>query len=101
MDTSKKCTGGVLQQPAPPITVTISQVSLSTMNLLPVAYTSHKLTPTQQRYNAQEREALAIAQALQRLRNLNSNRSRKSGRHKKVKSITSRNAKICRYPRAL
>ncbi|KAI1000484.1 hypothetical protein K3495_g7710 [Podosphaera aphanis] len=34
-------------------------------HLNPVAYTSRKLNPTQQRYSSQEREALGIVQALQ------------------------------------
>lgn len=58
-DTSQKYTGDVLQQPASLTTVTITQASLSTMNLRPVAYISHKITPKQQRHSAQEREAWA------------------------------------------
>lgn len=65
MGSSQKYTEGVPQKPASLTTATISQASLDIMILRPVAYTSYKLAPTQQRCSAQEREALAIVQALQ------------------------------------
>ncbi|KAI0993827.1 hypothetical protein K3495_g14357, partial [Podosphaera aphanis] len=69
VDASEKYTGGVLLQPKEPFTpvlrVAVSQPTMDGANLHPVAYTSHKLNPTQQRYSAQEREALGIVQALQ------------------------------------
>jgi hypothetical protein len=42
-----------------------SQANYHTARLSPVAYTSRKLTSTQQGYSAQEREMLAVIQALQ------------------------------------
>ena len=68
VDSSGSHTGGVLLQPSSSVRVRISQPSLDTLSLRPIAYTSHKLTPAQTRYSAQEREALAIVQALQEWR---------------------------------
>ena len=69
VDSSDRYTGGVLMQPnapfSPQIRATILQPTMDGAYLRPVAYTSRKLTPTQQRYSAQEREALGIVQALQ------------------------------------
>ncbi|RKF60249.1 hypothetical protein OnM2_052083 [Erysiphe neolycopersici] len=47
--TSQNHTGRVLLQPSNDINITISQPSLETLNLRPVAFTSHRLTPSQQR----------------------------------------------------
>ncbi|KAI0992856.1 hypothetical protein K3495_g15328, partial [Podosphaera aphanis] len=69
VDASDKYTGGVLLQPEAPfspfIRLRILQPSMDGANLHPVAYTSRKLNPTQQRYSSQEREALGMVQALQ------------------------------------
>ncbi|KAI0994860.1 hypothetical protein K3495_g13320, partial [Podosphaera aphanis] len=69
VDSSDRYTGGVLMQPdaplSPQIRATILQPTMDGAYLRPVAYTSRKLTPTQIRYSAQEREALGIIQALQ------------------------------------
>lgn len=58
-DASGTCLGAVLLQPHPSLN------SGTKTALHPVAYDSHKLTPTQSRYSAQEREMLAIVHALQ------------------------------------
>lgn len=58
-DASGICLGAVLLQPHPSVS------STTKTSLHPVAYDSHKLTPTQSRYSAQEREMLAIVHALQ------------------------------------
>ena len=69
VDASEKYTGGVLLQPneqlTPILRIKLSQPTMEGAHLNPVAYTSHKLNPTQQRYSFQEREALGIVQALQ------------------------------------
>ncbi|KAI0995567.1 hypothetical protein K3495_g12611 [Podosphaera aphanis] len=62
-DSSKTETGGALLQPD--YRFTISQPNIHSARLSLVAYTSRKLTPTQQRYSSQEREMLAVVQALQ------------------------------------
>lgn len=69
VDSSDKYTGRVLMQPDEPfssvIRARILQPTMDGAYLRPVAYTSRKLNSTQQRYSAQEREALGIVQALQ------------------------------------
>lgn len=56
-DASLSCIGAVLQQAHENPTTRLSE-------LHPVAFESHKLTPTQQRYSAKERELLAVMYAL-------------------------------------
>lgn len=58
-DASGTHIGGCLQQP---------HVFNSKEHLFPVAYESHKLTPTQQRYASQERELLAVAHCCTKFR---------------------------------
>ncbi|POS84140.1 hypothetical protein EPUL_005124 [Erysiphe pulchra] len=61
VDASEKDTGGVLLQPEKPFTpairMTVSQPTIDGAYLHPVAYSSHKLSSTQQKYSSQEREA--------------------------------------------
>ena len=66
-DSSQFAAGGVLLQPHKFIgKIRPDDKSLvkESTALFPVAYMSHKYTPTQQRYSAQERECLAIVLAL-------------------------------------
>ncbi|TFY51092.1 hypothetical protein EVJ58_g10744 [Rhodofomes roseus] len=71
-DASGDCIGGVLQQSATGKTsnegVGDDRYAFSERDLRPIAYESRRLTPTEQRYSAQEREMLAIDYLLQKWR---------------------------------
>jgi transposase InsO family protein len=77
-DASGNCIGGVLQQvqqvvsegqgTASQSTTDDSRFNFRDSDLRPIAYESRRMTPTEQRYSAQEREMLAVDYLLQKFR---------------------------------